>query len=267
MSSIITLTTDFGLNDEYVGVMKGVILCQAPDARIIDLCHGVPAQDIRSAAYLLQASFAFFPPQTIHTIVVDPGVGSNRDIILVLHKDHLFLAPDNGLLTPILDHSSLAFRLENKQIPLQHLSTTFHGRDIFAPCAAFLANNGNPEDFGPQIPISSLQTIPLPQPVIDSAAGIITGTVISIDRFGNIGTNISVQHLESITARTNNRSIELVVGNHRIKGLNQSYKETAVGQPLLIVNSRNHLEVAISQGSAAQTLEIKLNDPLKLEIW
>ncbi|MGR3218622.1 MAG: SAM hydrolase/SAM-dependent halogenase family protein, partial [Candidatus Anammoxibacter sp.] len=164
--SIVTLLTDFGLHDEYVGVMKGVILGIDRSARIIDLSHSIKPQDIIGAAYVLLSAYKYFPAGTVNLVVVDPGVGSDRKIICVKTKDHIFLAPDNGILSILIAHETpeIIIEVTNKKYFLPEVSNTFHGRDIFAPVAAHLANGVKPEELGEEL--FAIQEIDIPVPVL-----------------------------------------------------------------------------------------------------
>ena len=180
MNRIITLTTDFGLTDEYVGVMKGVILSRRPCARIVDLSHNIGRHDILQAAYVIYSSYRYFPESTIHIVVVDPGVGSDRRIVLVSAKNHLFLVPDNGILSLFLvnKYVDAAYEINCDHLFLKPLSNTFHGRDIFAPVAAQLAGDLRPEQVGNRIDPDKLVTLSMPEVRIDPVQGRITGTVL-----------------------------------------------------------------------------------------
>jgi S-adenosylmethionine hydrolase len=251
----ITLTTDFGLADEYVGVLHGVIAARAPQARIIDLCHTVPPQDLRCAAYLLHASRRYFPPATLHVVVVDPGVGTERRILL-LDTDHgRFLAPDNGVLTLLLDEPGLrqAYVVSNQALFLNPVSGTFHGRDIFAPVAAALANGADPASVGPALDASALTRLPLPQPKIDAATGTATGEVVAIDHFGNLLTNLRREHLATLASHLN--QIVVSVNDQAVGKIRHSYAAVAFNETVALFGSRGTLEIAVNQGNAALRLQ------------
>jgi hypothetical protein len=261
---IITLTTDFGLDDCYVGVMKGVILSRNPAAQIIDLCHAIGPQDILQAAYLVQANFSYFPEGTLHLIIVDPGVGSDRKIILARACNHLFLAPDNGVLSPFLHKGQItsAFSVDREDLYLYPVSRTFHGRDIFAPLAAHLTSGGPPESIGPKYAIAKLRTINPPLPVIDKTNATITGTIIHIDRFGNSTTNITLNEIRILDSPP--ESLALTLKSQTITGLQTNYTAAAPGKPLLTINSQNFLEIAVNQGNAQALLNLSLYDTVLL---
>ena len=261
---IITLTTDFGLDDCYVGVVKGVIVSRNPAAQIIDLSHTIPPQDILQAAYLVHANFSYFPEGTLHVIIVDPGVGSDRKIILAKACNHLFLAPDNGVLSPFIEKNQVTrtFNADRKDLYLSPVSQTFHGRDIFAPLAAHLTNANTPESVGTEYDTAKLTTLNLPLPTIDTANAKIEGTIINIDRFGNITTNITSNEICKLNSA--HQALELTFKNHTITGLQTNYAAAAPGEPLLLINSQNSLEIAVNQGNAQTLLNASLYDSLVL---
>src|SRR5919199_222420 len=189
MRRIITLLTDFGVADAYVGVMKGVILGIAPEVTAVDLCHEVPPQDVRAGAFLLMAAYAYFPAGTIHLAVVDPGVGTERQIVAVRAGEHYFVGPDNGLLRWAVDRAGGAAAIvavENPEYRLSQVSTTFHGRDMMAPAAAHLARGVPLEALGPAVPRLAGEPFPEPQ----RRGNALAGRVIYVDRYGNCITNL-----------------------------------------------------------------------------
>lgn len=256
MPRIITLTTDFGLTDEYAGVMKGVILGRAPDATIIDLCHGIERQNIRQAALLIKAAYSFFPDNTIHVVVVDPGVGSSRKLILLQADGHLFLAPDNGVLGLLLKPEifQAAYILTCKQYYITPASNTFHGRDILAPVAAQLAAGLAPSAVGPAVALQALHKLKINAPVILRDQKIITGEIINIDYFGNLQTNISGSILHDLYGPEKNK-LKIRLKNKIITGIQTAYDHKMVGKILAIVGSRGYLEIAVNRGNAAQFLD------------
>lgn len=261
MPALVTLTTDFGLSDEYVGTMKGVLISRAPEIRIVDLTHAIPPFDVVAAAYMLAASYRYFPKGSIHVVVVDPGVGGPRDVVLLLVDGHLFLAPDNGLLTLLLKKKDLkAFKITNNELFLPEASQTFHGRDIFAPLAAHLSKGAEPDTVGEPISVSALQKINLPEARIDCQEGRIRGSIISIDHFGNATTNICRDMLAELGGSFDPSSCLLTVKGFSIRGLNKSYFEGVPRRPLMLFNSRNYLEVAVNLGCAAKMLNLLIGD-------
>ena len=224
MPRIITLTTDFGLADEYVGVMKGVIVARAPGAVIIDLSHAIKRQNIRQAALLIKSAYRYFPENTIHLVVVDPGVGSKRKLILVQADGHLFLAPDNGVLGLLLEPENFqaAYEVQCGQYYLLPVSATFHGRDILAPIAAQLAAGLDPTAVGPAIEPQSLIKFKEAAIKIDRQRGIITGEITGMDHFGNLQTNIEASSLNNLSG-LENATARIIVKNETIIGIQEAY--------------------------------------------
>ncbi len=265
MNNIITLTTDFGLNDEYAGVMKGVILSRAPQAKVIDLTHGIDPQDIRQAAYIIRSAYPYFPTGTVHVVVVDPGVGTSRKIITVHADGHTFVAPDNGVLTLIITKSRdgiTAYEITSEDLFLKPISHTFHGRDIMAPVAAALANGVSPLTLGNEINADDLVIIQLPKITPDRSTGTISGSVVYIDHFGNAMTNIHLSELLELLKDGHLLPDALTVKiKHRtICGLHPSYASVAPGSPVAIFGSRNYLEVGVNMGNASELLDISIGD-------
>lgn len=256
---IITLTTDFGTSDHYVGVMKGVILNINPHVQIVDITHTIPPQDIHGAAFLIDSAYRYFPTGTIHVIVVDPGVGSERRAIVCQTETAYFVCPDNGILTHILhnDEPIHAVAVENSAYFLPQVSNTFHGRDIFAPVAAHLSHGVPISDLGNPVP--QLAQLPILCPELTDKA--VIGHVIWIDSFGNLVTDISHEVLDSLKGRN---SAVICAGSAEIDRLNQSYTESAAGEPLAIIGSFNRLEISINQGNAAEILGLKRGDAITI---
>ncbi|OGQ96568.1 MAG: hypothetical protein A2521_15455 [Deltaproteobacteria bacterium RIFOXYD12_FULL_57_12] len=252
MHRIITLTTDFGLTDEFVGVMKGIILTHAPLVRIVDLSHQIPPQDIRRASLLLNAAYQYFPADTIHLAVVDPGVGSARLLILVRAAGHLFLGPDNGLFTPLYAEEifEAAYAVECREFFLQPISPTFHGRDILAPVAARLATGLAVSAVGRQLDRQKLVHLAIPP--VQREPGRIIGEVLTTDHFGNLTTNITRTDLQQLAIEGNN--VVTTINTRHIRGIRAAYAEVGPGELLCLFNSRAYLEVAINLGNAARLL-------------
>ncbi len=253
-SGIITLLTDFGYEDEYVGVMKGVILCRYASARIVDISHGIAPQHIEQAAALLQNSYHYFPKNTVHLIVVDPGVGTDRDILLLEAADHLFIAPDNGILSPLL-HSPETIRTlcRLNQPSGTGISSTFHGRDIMAPVAAKLAAGAVPADMGQPAAPAGCVTFALPRPIF--ATDQVKGEVTSIDHFGNIITSINASDLAGLP-----HPLQVEIGGFYLEKIHLSYAEVAPLSLLALINSRGNLEIARNGGHAARYVACKVGD-------
>ena len=264
---VISLLTDFGLSDPYVGIMKGVILCVNPSAQIVDLTHGVPAQDLLEASYVILSAYPFFPPGTVHVVVVDPGVGSGRSIVCVELNGHRFLAPDNGVLTQVFNHGEIqqAVYVENTDYFLKPLSHTFHGRDIFAPVAAHLSMGLNTRELGAKISPDDLTRLEIPEPEFKTET-VLMGTVISIDRFGNLVTNIQDTHIRSILKNAQEDQIEIDIGNHRILSLSKSYDAVNAHQPLAILGSRRFLEISVNCGNAREVMHANKGDRVTVSL-
>ena len=258
---LITLTTDFGLKDAFVGVMKGVIAGIDPQARVIDLAHGTPAQNILAGALTLRYSIAYFPPGTIHVAVVDPGVGSARLPLLIECAGSYFIGPDNGVLSlAIGDREPTAIRsLANPAYRLQPTSATFHGRDIFAPAAAYLSRGVPPAEFGEKLPM--FQRLRLPKPTHGPRE--ITGEIIYIDHFGNLFTNIEERDL----TRLADTPYEIVIGaGVRVSGIAPHYASANPGDLVGIINSWGLLEIAAPRKSAQQRAAAKIGEQVKITI-
>ncbi len=249
---IITLTTDFGLADGYVGTMLGVILSIAPEATLVDLSHQVPAQNIRAGAFVLYQAVPFFPIDTIHLVVVDPGVGSQRRALAVRTSQATFVAPDNGVLSYILASADVyeAVSLTNPAYQLPHVSTTFHGRDIFAPAAAHLANGVPLADLGPRA--INLVRLPLPQPE-SRPDGDLIAHVMHVDHFGNLILDAVVDDLRG--------AVTFELAGHKIEGISQTFADVARGKLVAYVgSSRDHVEIAVRDGSAAREMDLDVGD-------
>jgi len=255
--SIITLTTDFGLTDIYVGEMKGVIFQINPHARIVDITHSIPPQDLFAAAFQIDAVYQYFPDRSIHIIVVDPGVGSQRRSIVCQTAKATFVCPDNGICTKIFEREELIRTIEitNLDFCLPQVSHTFHGRDIFAPVAAHISCGVSLTDLGPEI--SNITMLSIPQLEIDEDR--IIGEIIWIDHFGNAITNVLVETLKSTSFYTN---LTIQVAGMKIDRLSRFYNESDIGSTLALVNSSGNIEIAVNQGSASSTLNIKTGEKI-----
>ncbi|MBV9850722.1 MAG: SAM-dependent chlorinase/fluorinase [Armatimonadetes bacterium] len=253
---LITLLTDFGTRDTFVGVMKGVILSIAPDARLVDLTHHVPPQDVHAGAFALKTAYRYFPPGTVHLVVVDPGVGGARRPIAAHIGEWFFVGPDNGLLSHVLARETLhrAVTLDNARYHLP-VSRTFHGRDIFAPAAACLAAGTALESLG--TPTERLLTLPLSHPVLRSEQ--IISHVVYVDVFGNVFTDVT----EDIAETWGGIEVEIGGGRH-IPGNAASYSDVPEGQPLALFGSSGHLEIAVRNGNASRQLGLHVGDTVRL---
>jgi S-adenosylmethionine hydrolase len=253
---LITLTTDFGESSHYVAQMKGVVLGICPQATLVDITHRVAPQQIEQAAWILQQTHAAFPAGTCHLAVVDPGVGTERAILLVAAADQYFIAPDNGLLWPIIDRHAPAFirRLENPRFWRSERSHTFHGRDIMAPVAAHLLAGVNPAEFGPGT--SQVERLDLPVVTIDGPR--VSGQVVLIDAYGNLITNIAVADLGPGAPR----HVELPQQSAKIGDWVTAYARRTSGSAVSLTGSTGHLEIAVVNGSAAQRFGAAAGDPV-----
>ena len=257
---LITLTTDFGYDDPYVGIMKGVILGIDPQVRIVDLSHGVPAQDIMAAALLLRHSLPYFPRGTIHIAVVDPGVGSARRPLLVEADRNYFIGPDNGVLSLALERRrpTRIIHLSNPNYYLRPTSATFHGRDIFAPVAAYLSLGIAPEAFGETIS----DWVELPWPAILKTETTLEGEIVYIDGFGNLFTNIRAHDLEELSGRP----LRITVRALSIRGLASNYAAVEPGKYVALINSWGLLEIAIYKESAKRRSGAIVGDKVKVAL-
>jgi S-adenosylmethionine hydrolase len=275
MSPIITLTTDFGYDDAYVAAVKGAILSTNPEANIIDISHSIEPQNILQAAFILNAAYRYFPKQTIHIAIVDPGVGSERQGIILKTPSALFVAPDNGILSYIIDDLFLvesrsltehthdlkeivfktgleAVAITDPRFWRHPVSPTFHGRDIFAPVAAGLSLGISLYEFGEKI--RSLHVLSIPKPCLD-AEGNLVGQVLHIDRFGTLITNIKNNDLPG-------KDILIEVAGHCIQGISSYYAQNE--GVMAIVGSSGYLEVSLKDGSACDFLGTMVGDEIKV---
>ncbi len=254
--SVVTLLTDFGDRDYFVASMKGVILGINPQARIVDLTHEIPAHGIEEAAYLLKSCYRYFPDGTVHIAVVDPGVGSARQPLLVSTSRYHFLAPDNGVLTYIYeDELSVEVRhIENKQYRLESEGATFDGRDLFAPAAAWLTRGQVPGSYGRLV--LDYVRLSISQPQVSDK--VLTGHIVYVDRFGNLISNISLLHLKELQGVTRQSFSEasILLGGVTFKGLVRSYSEGSAREPAALINSNGQLEIFVKEGSAAERLQL-----------
>lgn len=250
---IVTLLSDFGNSDEYVGVMKGVILQHCPSALPVDICHLLPPQDISAAARMLAASYPFFPGQSIHLAVVDPGVGTTRDILILQTTEHLFIAPDNGLLTPVLQAQNLRHCYAVPPELQNTAGKTFHGRDIMAPLAGKLAAGITAGELAKEIPAE--QCLVLAPPAVEIGSEQITGEIVGIDHFGNLSTSITTAHIETLGSNA-----EVAAAGRTIGALHATYGAVRKGALVALINSRGSLEIAKNRGSAAAHLGCRIGD-------
>lgn len=264
--SIITLLTDFGTKDAYVGVMKGVMLSINPSAKVVDVCHYIDPQDLIAAAYLINSSYRYFPKGTIHIIVVDPGVGGSRSIVAVKLSGHIFLAPDNGVLTLLMDEGEVdtIVRVENSRYFLDSISRTFHGRDIFAPVGSHVSMGVPIEKLGSRLVLQDLSRLNIPKPYLSNKDEL-TGVIISIDRFGNCISNIDENCLRKFVKNGSEKKLEINIGKTVIKSLSYTYTDAEPKRPLALIGSFGYLEIASNCENAGQMLNIKKGDTIILK--
>ena len=263
--SVITLLTDFGLQDEYVGVMKGVILSINPTAALVDITHQIDKQDVVQAAFMIHGTYQFFPEGSVHLVVVDPGVGTERSVLALAAGGHFFIAPDNGVLTLLIEKVQPVslFRLTEEGFYRHPVSATFHGRDIMAPVAAHVSKGVALGKIG--IPIDPVEVLHLENLTARMTPdGRVAGRVIAIDAFGNLITSIDSTMLAQVHSRQAARRVQIEIGQQRIKGLSQTYANVDAGNLLALIGSRGYLEIAVNRGSAARRLKAKKGDALLL---
>jgi len=260
MAKLITLTTDFGLADPYVAEIKAVILGINPNVEIVDISHQIEKFNIRMGAYVLAAAAPYFPKDTIHIAVVDPGVGTKRKPILIETENSFLVGPDNGVLALAAEKQGIrhVYEIANPKYMLPKVSTTFHGRDIFAPAAAHLSKGISPSEFGPEI-----HGILKPRfAKIFKKGSTFIGEIIHIDGFGNIITNFTADHLESISVK---ESVKVKIGEATLMlRLCKAYAEVKAKKPLAIIGSHDFLEISVNQGNAAEAFKAKVGDKVIL---
>jgi S-adenosylmethionine hydrolase len=261
---VITLTTDFGLDDPFVGVMKGVILNINPRSTIIDLNHGISSHDIREAAFTIGMNYKFFPARTAHVVVVDPGVGSRRRPILVVTGTHYFIGPDNGVFSYVFEKERGSLRIIHITAGhyfLKPVSPTFQGRDVFAPVAAWLTSGKNFRNFGEEI--TDYETIDLSMPVLKKNA--LRGEIILIDKFGNAMTNINQAEISALMGNNPGKTLKVVLGK-KVVPLSEFYGQ-ATGKGIhAVINSSEYLEFFVNRGSAAKAFKISIGDAVEIKL-
>ena len=310
---VITLTTDFGHYDGYVGTMKGVIHTLVPDAKVVDISHEIGPQQIQEGAFIIYRAYRYFPAAAVHVAVVDPGVGSERRPIALSTRHGIFVGPDNGIftyvlraeMTPAEDHEVLsgpawaggmwgvapnwagdepkgkrrrvgfeegepdaprAYHLSNSDFWLPNVSSTFHGRDIFAPVAAHLASGAHPERVGQRIGLDSLVTLPIGAPRVHRVGktATVVGQIVHLDRFGNIITNLPERLLAPLLEGAPSTVVE--VAGHSITGLGSAYTDVGEGEPVAMFGSERLLEVAVRNANAAHRMKVRVGDPVRIVI-
>jgi S-adenosylmethionine hydrolase len=258
---IITLTTDFGHSDHFVGTMKGVIARIQPQATIVDISHEITPFEIPEAAFVLSQAYRFFPPKTVHVVVVDPGVGTSRRPIVCEAARQYFVAPDNGVLSMIYSREKHKVRvITASKFFLEPVSQTFHGRDIFAPVGAHLAKGTPPARFGKLISDYLRSSFDRP---VRTGKRFWTGNILKIDRFGNLITNFHVSEFPAVK----DRPFEMVIGPQKVFFLARTFAECNPGELFVIVGSSGYLEVATNQGSAAKMIGCVVGTQVDVTIY
>jgi S-adenosylmethionine hydrolase len=261
---VVTFTTDFGLQDPFVGIMHGVVLGIHHETQIVDVSHSVASYDVLDGAWTIAQAYRFFPPRTVHVVVVDPGVGSARRPILAESDDYIFVAPDNGVLSLVEARESrfTVRHITADRYFLQPVSQTFHGRDIFSPVAGWLSKGVDPSEFGPEITDYVRVQLPVVEHV---AAHSLRGAVIKVDKFGNLITNLSELDVAPILGVTPPR-FELLISGASITRISSSYATGGEDEVFAIIGSSGYLEIAARQASAAQKLQAGVGTPVGLVI-
>ncbi len=260
--SIITLTTDYGTADHLVGAMKGVILNINPDAEVVDITHSVRPYDILDGALAIGEAYRYYPARTIHVVVVDPGVGTQRRPIMVSGGQHYFVAPDNGVLSVAYEReASLAVRhITSEHYFLHPISNTFHGRDIFAPAAAWLSKSWQTAAFGEEV--SDYVRFSLPKP--RASGNEVKGVVLRVDNFGNLVTNLTPEDVPQLV--TAEGKLKIRVGNGEVSKLVQTFSQGESGEPIGVIGSSGFLEISVNRGSAARTLGAQRGAEVTVEV-
>jgi S-adenosylmethionine hydrolase len=266
-SGIVTFTTDFGHGSSFVGQMKGAALAVSPDLQLIDLCHEVPAQRIATGAYLLETGYAAFPPGTTHVAVVDPGVGTSRDAIALRAGDFYFLAPDNGLVSRVLDREPLheAYLIRSEQYLRQPRSSTFEGRDLFAPAAAWIAGGLELNRLGPV----AGKLVRLPRCKLTLQPGYPEELpLLHVDNFGNIVLDVRLDELRTALGGEpgQGRAFSIDTPGRRVDTFHATYGEAPAGEPFLLINSAGYLELAVRNGRADEALDLRLDMEVLLTV-
>lgn len=255
IKKIITLLTDFGLQDPFVGIMKGVMLNINPKIHIVDITHNIRSYDVFEGALTLFQSYSFFPKGTIHIAVVDPGVGSDRKKLIIKTNSYFFIVPDNGIVSFIADREDVdVYEIYNEKYFLKHISNTFHGRDIFAPVGAFLSKGVNQKKIGRSI--NEFKRFYIPKIQINKKRGV--ATVIHIDKFGNIITNIDKSYIDNIEC--------LYVKKRTIDKIKSFYEEGADGEIFAILGSTNYLEISINRENISEKMKIIKGDKIYFDL-
>lgn len=267
IKKLIALMTDFGYKDPYVGVMKGVIKSINPDVEIVDLTHGITRHSILEAAVNLLVSAKYFPQGTIFVVVVDPGVGSERRALLVETNNYILIGPDNGCLSLLMERDGVrrAFDISSSRYRLANVSSTFHGRDVFAPIAAWVSRGVPLENIGVEIDAGSAVKVCIERPVHDLEEKSIMGRVLYIDVYGNVMTNIEADHINLIDVKAGSKLNVIVDSNEYWCTYEKSFSRVPRGELACYINSWGFLEVAVNMGDASQFLRVKPGDKISFK--
>ena len=259
---IITLTTDYGTNDHLVGVMKGVILSINPEATVVDITHGVLAHDVLDGALTIGQAYNYFPPRTIHVVVVDPGVGTTRRPILVASDQHYFVAPDNGVLSAVYDNTEALYvwNITSEHYFRQPISNTFHGRDVFAPVAAWLSKSWQSSAFGDAV--EDFVRFAIPKPRVNGNS--IRAIVLKVDNFGNLITNLKAEDAPALVAADAKFAIK--VGKGEVTKLLPTFANGAAGEVFGVIGSSGYLEISVNKGNAAKVLGVGRGAEVAVEL-
>jgi len=257
VNGIVTFITDFGNRDPYAGIMKGIVLGAYPEARIVDITHEIPPHDIINGAFMLVRSYRFFPEGTVHVAIVDPGVGGRRKNIAIKTNRYYFVGPDNGILSIAaeMEGNDETRIIQNPPFLLDKISDTFHGRDVFAPCAGHLSAGKSFEAVGPVVKRHKY----LDFPSVKREGNVLTGEVVSVDSFGNMITNISDHAFRSFFGK---RKFEIFFGTERFTRIMQRYIDVPRGMPLVLIGSCGFLEISMNEGNAADYFMTSIGTPV-----
>lgn len=258
----IALLTDFGLADWYVASVKGVLATRAPGVPLVDVTHEIAPGDVRQAAFVLEQAWRWFPPETVFLVVVDPGVGTARRALAVRAEERSLVGPDNGVLEPALASGAEVREIDPARVEAGAVSRTFHGRDLFAPAAAYLARGGAFESLGARV-ADPLRLVREP-PVADTDS--LVGHVVHVDRFGNCITDVTEAELSQLLAGRDPILLRAQAGSVRIDGLTETYGDSPPGIPSLLLGSTGRLEIAIRDQRAASHLGLRPGDPVHLRV-
>lgn len=262
MAPLITLTTDFGTRDAYVAELKGALLSAGPpDLRLVDLSHELAPFDVHAAALFVRAALPRFPSGTIHVVVVDPGVGSDRAALIVRCRDMTLVGPDNCVFSYLFDGSEEVFRIERERLGSEPISSTFHGRDVFAPVAARLAAGTAPDQFGGRAEVYQRMAFPM----VEVSGDTLHGRVIHVDRYGNLITNVSTATLRGFVGGEPEVRLNIVIGEHHVRKLVDCYAQGKPGELVALVGSSGLLEIAAREASAAERLHVEVGRTFRVQ--